>query len=316
MSCKFKVLIVLAIFLLLSFVVFLIQIISPADFPIKTIYIVEKNTGLSAISSDLKAKNIIKSEFLFKGFSVLFGGTKGLIAGDYALNERETVLTLAWRMSDGDFDLQPIKITIREGLNIYEIADLLSANLTDFDKAEFLVIAEKEEGYLFPDTYLFLPNISAMEIIKAMKKNFTDQVKTIESQMVSFNRPYSDIIKMASIVEKEAMTVDQKKMVAGILWNRLDQNMPLQVDASFKYINGKVTKDLTLADLKIDSAYNSYLYKGLPPTPISNPGLKSILATINPEKTDYLYFLSDHNFSMYYSKTYNEHLQKKEIYLR
>lgn len=316
MSLKFKVIIIIAIFLILSFFVFLIKVISPSDFPIQSIYIVEKNTGLSAVSSELKAKNIIKSEFLFKGFSVLFGGTKGLIAGDYALNERETVFSLAWRMSKGDFALQPIKITIREGLNIYEIADLLLVSLTDFNKEEFLAIAEKEEGYLFPDTYLFLPNISTMEIIQVMKKNFDKQIQTIESQMMSFNRSYSDIIKMASIVEKEAMTLDQKKMVAGILWNRLDQGMPLQVDVSFKYINGKVTKDLTLTDLKIDSPYNSYLYKGLPPTPISNPGLETIIATINPIDTEYMYFLSDSNFNTYYSKTYNEHLQLKKLYLR
>jgi UPF0755 protein len=316
MPLKFKVITIIAIFLILSFFVFLIKVISPSDFPIQTIYTVEKNTGLSTVSSDLKAKNIIKSKFLFKGFSVLFGGSKGLIAGDYVLNEREAVFILAWRMSHGDFALQPIKITIREGLNIYEISDLLLVSLTDFDKEEFLAIAEKEEGYLFPDTYFFLPNISAVEIIKTMKKNFDNQIKTIESDLANFDQSFSDIIKMASIVEKEAMTLDQKKMVAGILWNRLDQGMPLQVDASFKYINGKVTKDLTLVDLKIDSPYNSYLYKGLPPTPISNPGLQTILATINPEKTDYLYFLSGHDLSMYYSKTYNEHLQKKEIYLR
>jgi UPF0755 protein len=92
--------------------------------------------------------------------------------------------------------------------------------------------------------------------------------------------------------------------------------MPLQVDASFKYINGKTTKDLTLTDLKIDSLYNSYLYKGLPPTPICNPGLDSIRATITPTKTDYIYFLTDESGKMHYAKTYAEHLQNKELYLK
>jgi len=91
--------------------------------------------------------------------------------------------------------------------------------------------------------------------------------------------------------------------------------MPLQVDASFKYINGKGTKDLTLADLKIDSPYNSYLYKGLPPTPISNPGLDSIVATLTPIKTDYLYFLTDKEGNMHYAKTFSEHVFNKQKYL-
>ncbi len=316
MSLKSKALILVAIFLITFFIAFIIKVISPSDFPIQTIYTVEKNIGLTSLSQDLINKKIIKSEFLFKSFSVLFGGTRGLIAGDYVLADRETVFSLAWRMSNGDFALEPKRLLIREGLNIFEIADILSSNLENIDKEVFLIEASGEEGYLFPDTYFFSPNITIEEIIKTMKKNFDNQIKTIESDLVNFNRSFSDIIKMASIVEKEAMTIEQKKMVAGILWNRLDQDIPLQVDASFKYINGKVTKDLTLADLKIDSPYNSYLYRGLPPTPISNPGLVTILATIYHEKTDYLYFLSDSDFEMHYSKTHDEHLQLKKLYLR
>ena len=121
---------------------------------------------------------------------------------------------------------------------------------------------------------------------------------------------------MASIIEKEARTMETRQIIAGILWKRLELGMPLQVDVSFKYINGKTTKNLTLADLKIDSPYNSYLYKGLPPTPISNPGLDAIKAAISPTKTDYLYFLSDRKGLMHYAKTYQQHLQNKELYLR
>jgi UPF0755 protein len=110
--------------------------------------------------------------------------------------------------------------------------------------------------------------------------------------------------------------MESRQIVAGILWKRLSLEMPLQVDASFKYINGKNTSNLTLEDLKIDSAYNSYLYKGLPPTPICNPGLSSITATLTPIKTNYLYFLTDRRGEMHYAKTYSEHLQNKELYLK
>jgi UPF0755 protein len=148
-----------------------------------------------------------------------------------------------------------------------------------------------------------------------MKSNFFDRIKTLDTEISNFDKPLPDIIKMASIVEEEARTFESKQIIAGILWKRLSIGMPLQVDASFKYINGKGTKDLTLTDLKIDSPYNTYVYKGLPPTPIANPGLVSIKATVTPIKTDYLYFLTDRKGVMHYAKTYSEHLANKKKYL-
>ena len=121
---------------------------------------------------------------------------------------------------------------------------------------------------------------------------------------------------MASFIEREARTEETRKIISGILWERISLNMPLQVDVSFKYINGKTTLDLTPADLKIDSPYNSYLYTGLPPTPICNPGLDSILASLRPTKSSFLYFLSDNEGNMHYAENYKKHLQNKEIYLR
>jgi len=109
--------------------------------------------------------------------------------------------------------------------------------------------------------------------------------------------------------------METRQIVAGILWERIALDMPLQVDVSFKYINGKVTKDLSLEDLKVDSLYNSYLYKGLPPTPISNPSLDSILATVTPIETDYLFFLTGRDGIMHYASTYATHLINKELFL-
>ena len=163
---------------------------------------------------------------------------------------------------------------------------------------------------------MFLPNISVVDIIPVLKSNFDKRIATIKNEITNYKKPLADIIKLASIVEEEARTTESRKVVAGILWKRLALNMPLQVDSSFKYINGKGTAELTLADLKIDSPYNSYLYKGLPPTPIANPGLDSILATVTPTKTDYLYFLTDKEGDMHYARTYAEHLQNKELYLK
>jgi UPF0755 protein len=134
--------------------------------------------------------------------------------------------------------------------------------------------------------------------------------------IASSTRPLDEIIKMASIVETEARMEKTRRVVAGILWERIRRGMPLQVDVSFRYINGKTTRNLTVSDLKIDSPYNSYIYKGLPPTPIANPGLEAILASANPIKTDYLYFLTGKDNVMYYARTFEEHVVNTELYLR
>lgn len=121
---------------------------------------------------------------------------------------------------------------------------------------------------------------------------------------------------MASILEGEARGREEMEIIAGILWRRIEIGMPLQVDTTFLYVNGKNTFTLTQADLKIDSPYNTYLYRGLPPTPISNPGLTAIRAALNPQPTPYLYFLTGRDGLMYYSRTHDEHVQKKTRYLR
>lgn len=314
---KWKFTIILSSVFIISFIIFIILLLkAPVGFPINTIYTVKQGENINSLAVDLADKNIIKSPFIFKVFSVLFGGTKGIMAGDYALDNRQNTIILASRISSAEFGLKPIKVTFREGLNVFEISKIASIKFEKINQDYFSEIASTSEGYLFPDTYLFLPNALAIDIIREMKTNFKNRIKTLESEISSFDKSLSDIIKMASIVEEEAKTFESKQIVAGILWKRLEIGMPLQVDASFKYINGKATKDLTLNDLKIDSPYNTYVYKGLPPTPISNPGLSSIKATITPIKTNYLYFLTDKKGLMHYAKTYAEHLQNKEIYLR
>jgi len=303
------------IFLVFILIIFLNLLQAPATFPVDSIYTVEKGVGLNTLTNDLLAKQIIKSGFWFKAFSVILGGAKGIIAGDYVFNNEQNVVSIAYRISHGDYRLTPIKITIPEGLNITEISQIISGKFPQITEEAFIKFASSSEGYLFPDTYFFLPNVTAVETVKVMQDNFSNKISSINIDIINFKKPVSDVIKMASIVEEEARTEETRKIVAGILWKRLSLGMPLQVDSSFKYINGKGTKDLTLADLKIDSLYNSYKYKGLPPTPICNPGLDSIIATITPNSTDYLYFLSDIKGDMHYAQTFAEHLRNKELYL-
>lgn len=314
---KWKIVICsLVTFLVIILLYFFLVIQPPAGFPLGSMYTVTPGSGLNSIASDLASKNIIISPFLFKAFSVLLGGTKAILAGDYVLDKQESSLGIAIRMTRGDYHLQTIKITIPEGYNVSEIAKAISGKFPEVNGADFVEKAKSLEGYLFPDTYIFEINAKTETIIKTMQDNFKQKILGLDDQISAFGKSQTDIIKMASIIEEEARLTETRRIVAGILWKRLALGIPLQVDSSFKYINGKVSKDLTTADLKIDSPYNSYLYKGLPPTPICNPGLDSIDDTLTPIKTDYLYFLTDGAGVMHYAKTFTEHLQNKKLYLK
>ncbi len=149
-----------------------------------------------------------------------------------------------------------------------------------------------------------------------MHQTFKKRIATLTSEVEKFGKPVSEIVILASLLEEEASTSEDRRIVSGILWKRLSMGMLLQVDATFQYINGKGSLELTLDDLKIDSPYNTYKYKGLPPTPISNPGLDSIRAAVIPTKTNYLYYLSERDGTMHYATTFAEHLRNKARYLR
>lgn len=301
---------------LLIVIFYVIFLASPRNFPTGLIYDLKSGQNLSVLADDLHSKNIIKSEFFFKGLVFLISGNSRVLEGNYAMPKVQNVITLAWRFANGDTEIAPMKITIPEGLNSYEIADLLYKNLQTFDKKAFLEYAKKYEGYLFPDTYMITPGTKENKIVDMMTANFDTQIKTLDTEIKTFDKPLSDVIKMASIIEEEARTQETRQIIAGILWKRIALGMPLQVDVSFKYINGKTTATLTLDDLKIDSPYNSYTHKGLLPTPISNPGLGAIKAAIEPVKTQYLYFLTDYAGNMHYAKTFEEHVANKAKYLK
>lgn len=310
------VLLVIAVFILAVMVFWLNFISSPRDFPKGLIYNLYKGKTLSTVSKEFSEKRVIKSQFIFKSLVCIFGPGCKVYEGDYVFTKRGNVIALAWRIARNDTRLVPIKITLREGLTSYEMADILLDKLQDFNKKEFIKIAEKSEGYLFPDTYFIIPGTNESEIVSTMTNNFNGKIKILEGKIKSFGKPLSDIIKMASILEGEARTLETRQTIAGILWKRISIGMALQVDTSFKYINGKTSKTLTLEDLKLDSPYNSYTNRGLPPTPISNPGLGAIEAAVTPTKTNYLYFLTDDQGNMHYSATHEGHVLNKEKYLR
>jgi UPF0755 protein len=147
-----------------------------------------------------------------------------------------------------------------------------------------------------------------------MHANFNKKIKEIQVQINKSGRNLNDIVIMASIIEEEARGLEDKKIVSGILWKRLASGMLLQVDAPFYYMTGKMG-GVTYNDLKIDSQYNTYKYKGLPKGPISNPGMESLIATLNPTQTKYFFYLTGNDGKMRYSIDYGGHLKNKNIYL-
>lgn len=291
---------------------------SPRPFPEQALVSVERGASLSQIAISFKEQGVVLSSFWLKAFIILWGGEKNVIAGDYYFPKAVSVFRVAEMLHKGDFGLIARRVTIPEGTSSVEMAEILKNNLIRFNPKDFVdeVINNNYEGYLFPDTYFFMPNTNSSDVILMMRENFTRQTKQYEADVLKFEKPLNQIVIMASIIEDEAnRTLESKRIVSGILWKRLRLGMPLQVDAPFIYYNGKNSHTLTKADLSEDHEYNTYKNKGLPPTAITNPGLDSFRASITPTNTEYLYFLSDKKGNMYYAKDFEGHKRNRELYL-
>ncbi len=314
LSLKEQVLIVFFLCSLLFSVFFVTALSSPSNFQKFTTVRIEKGSGLSTTASILGENHIIASPSWFKVITVLSGRSRSVIAGDYYFARAENVFDVIHRVSRGDYNLVEVRITIPEGLTVFQIAEILHSKLIMFDTKQFVELAA--EGYLFPDTYFFLPNATNTEVIEKMRRNFDAKIIPLLSDIEKTEKTLKDIITMASIIEEEAKHDEDRPKISSVLWNRIAIDMPLQVDAAFSYVNGKHTYTLTKEDLFDESPYNTYRNKGLPPTPIANPGIESIKASINPANTDYLYFLSDLSGKMYYAKDFDGHQKNRELYLR
>jgi len=308
------ILTILLAFVLVFGVVWNLTVKPDPAFPTNSYFIVEEGKSLSAISTALAENKIIRSPLSFKVITtfVLMGGNDA-VAGDYFFEKPLNVFAVAWRIIHGTFVINPIKITIPEGLNKFEIATIINKNIPTFDIKTFTDHAK--EGYMFPDTYYFVDKVKPNDVLRIMKENFDRKIKSLKNEVFVFKKPLDDVIRVASILELEASLPETRRIIAGIIWKRLAINMPLQVDVTFKYINGKGSFELTKADLAFDSAYNTYKYTGLPPTAISNPGLDAINAAIRPTDTKYLYFLSDRQGIMHYAITFEEHKKNRDKYL-
>jgi UPF0755 protein len=286
----------------------------PNSFPLNSVVTIVPGQTLKEITDELYKAKVIRSPFFFRFHVIVLGGERRVIAGDYLLDRAIGPADLASRLVGGKFHIDTVKVTVPEGWNIFQIAEALDTGLENFDKKTFLALAKNKEGYLFPDTYFLSPKAKPDFIIDLMQRTFNQKILTVPAIATSTHN-IKDIIIMSSIIEAEARTTESRRVVSGILWKRLALGLPLQVDSTFSYINGKNTYELTASDLKIDSPYNTYKYAGLPPGPINNPGLDAIVASISPIETKYLYFLSSKSGKMYYATTFAEHKRNRELYL-
>ena len=276
------------------------------------IFIVEQGQGSEEIAENLRTEGLISNKWAFFYYIWLEGKTKGLQAGEYSLTPSMSILEIAKKILEGDVIKDWIKVTIPEGWSIKKIEERL-ATLGLIKPGEKL--PQKEEGYLFPDTYYFYKEVTIEQIIEKMQDNFDRKVdEELKKEIGKQEKTLNEIIILASIIQNEVILVKDMKIIAGIFYNRLEIGMALQSDATVNYVTGKGERRPSAQDIKIDSPYNTYIHRGLPPGSISNPGLDAIKAAIYPEDTDYLYFLNSLDGTTIFSKTLDEHNENKRKY--
>lgn len=307
----------IALILLVGFLAFIvINNKSPENFPVGAPIVINEGSSIASIVSTLKEFDVVRSELLL--YTVLLSKytPNDIKASTYVFDKPYTTFEVAKKLATGDFTSNLVRLTHREGERVSELAKSVHEVLPDISEVEFIDKATMFEGKLFPETYFLPPHFTADDVIRTLNDKYEAFILTKRSAIAAANLNESDVIILASIIEREANSAESMGMVSGILQNRLKQGMPLQADASIEYVLNKPLKELTPDDLKIDSPYNTYINKGLPPTPIGNPGADAINAVLEPTPTDYLFYITGNDGVFYYAETYEEHKRNIARYLR
>jgi UPF0755 protein len=275
----------------------------------------------SLIAKRLKDAGLIRSEFAFKTMARLYGGTADMKAGEYRIPPTLGVIQIIDRLVAGDAEAQ--WVVIPEGYTLSQIATRLDDRRL-VSAPEFIRAAERKpkafgvslpvshrsvNGYLMPNSYKFPKQASNETIIKTMLKTWNDKVYRPNQKLFArSDMPLEKIVIIASMIEREAKAPEDRELISAVIRNRLHKKMPLQIDATVLYALGKHKGALSYADLRVDNPYNTYKNKGLPPGPICNPGLASILAALKPAKKDYLYYVAQPDGTHIFSRTGAEHI--------
>ncbi len=343
-EAKFKQWLKIGLYLLLVALIILSfafwQLVKPANLKDTLVsFSITPGQDVKTIGLKLKESNLIKSRLVFESWVWLTGTEKKFVAGDYKLPANVNIINLT-RLLTGSLALpNEVKVVIIEGWTIKDIASYLEKNNLYFT-TDFIALVSKPqnfepllnnlgikltskpanaslEGYLFPDTYRVYRDSQPDDLVAKMLNNFVDKFKPEWQQEIT-KRGYNmfQAVTLASIVEKEVANDKDRRLVADIFWRRLKVGRGLESDATINYITGKKALQPSLLDLAVDSPYNTYKYRGLPPGPICNPGASALEAVIYPQSNDYWYFLTTPDGEVIYSKTFEEHKAAKAKYLK
>lgn len=287
-------------------------------------YVVTITPGMSfnQIMTSLCEGGILESDFRLQIAGRLLGVRNRLKAGRYELYGGDSSYRILKKLAEGGAMAE--QVTIPEGMQARHIAGLLQRTV-DLDSADFIEMVNDEktvkkygfsgqslEGYLFPNTYGLPWGISAQKAISIMVEEFKRQVgDSLMAVIKDSGQPLSAVLTLASIIEGEAMIDAERPMISAVYQNRLHRGMPLQADPTIQFIISDGPRRLLKQDLRIDSPYNTYRYRGLPPGPINNPGLASIKAALHPADAPYLYFVANGDGSHTFSRTLREHNRAK-----
>ncbi|MCX6763974.1 MAG: endolytic transglycosylase MltG [Candidatus Moranbacteria bacterium] len=289
-----------------------------------------KGDGVEKVALKLKDKNLIPGKIYLYYYLKIKKLSGKILPGVYELNGQMTIPEIATIITEGKISF--VRVTFPEGWDAKKMAERLSAN--GFNGDEFLKLIEKPEqfreryafladpsiktleGYLFPDTYFLKKDTEAYKIISKMLDNFNGKLTAdLRNEIKNQEKSIRDEIIMASVIEREVNSEGDRAIVSGIFWSRIKIGQPLQSCATLAYILGVNKKQYSLEDTRINSPFNTYLNKGLPPAPIANPGLAAIKAAIYPKNSDYNYFLSDPDTGQtIFSKNLEEHNANKAKY--
>ncbi|HBR86391.1 MAG TPA: endolytic transglycosylase MltG [Candidatus Marinimicrobia bacterium] len=315
--------VVLGIFLFSVLAFFLLIINWPQGNPYTLVKVsIPKGSNIADVSRILNEKNIITNKQIFRIAVWTLGHDKKFPAGSYTLNGARSNYQIIDQLVHGAPNLK--RVTVQEGWALNAIAAELERVLGT-DAEDFLELCENKsllkkwninhvsfEGFLFPDTYYFLEDQHPEEIMETMVKEYhncmTDSLRN-RAQELGFN--INEVVTLASIIEGEALYNSERPVISAVYHNRLQKGMKLQADPTIQYIIDDGPRRLLKKDLKIESPYNTYLNKGLPPGPINNPGKESILAALYPLKNDFLYFVARGDGYHAFTKTEGEHLKAK-----
>ena len=327
-----KIVNVTTIFVIMIIIITIWQCFKIVDTPLKIkdeeIIEVAEGDSFYGVLNKLSEEDKIKNEFLVKLYLKIRGIKPEVLAGTYKLDKSMTLDEIITLLSS-DSTVGKIYITIPEGYTIDDIAEELEENnicssedfissVKNYDLPAYVSNNPSKrynlEGFLFPDTYGFNENENADFVVKTMINRFEEVwQELVESLNLSIaDDEIEKIVNVASIIEKEAVVDSERSLISSVIYNRIEIGMPLQIDATVIYSYGYHIEKMYERHLEIDSPYNTYMYYGLPIGPISNPGRASLMAALKPEKTDYLYYLLESEYTHYFTDNYDDFLKRKE----